>query len=94
MHCLTWPPPAAQSETAASARVGCLTSVCSFSTDLIILTTIHLEPVTSCYHYYYILYLYIQENIFVKRIYMQHFTYSTLINCMFLYVSSLSFHKP
>ena len=46
MHCLTWPPPAAQSETAASARVGCLTSVCSFSTDLIILTTIHLGP---CY---------------------------------------------
>ena len=39
MHCLAWPPPADQSETAASARVGCLTSVCSFSTAYIILAT-------------------------------------------------------
>ena len=39
MHCLAWPPPADQSETAASARVGCLTSVCSFSTAYMILAT-------------------------------------------------------
>ena len=55
MHCLTWPPPAAESETAANARVGCLTSVCSFPTAYVTSATIFITnivlylPIFICY---------------------------------------------